>query len=175
VRYVQGASAEGLVIRDIQGVATVLEDFTVFDISAWARGVDNAVCRDRELGQGWQDPEVQACIAARSAGTAEADARQQDCLSACADGRSDEAADGSCEIGCFGDPNTSGNVGNQCLYAWANARTEETDAACGPQPDWAESDFRSSPMMAEGASLTLTLGEGDVRQALTHGGFIFLF
>lgn len=175
VRYVEGASEEGLTIRDINGVESVLKDMTLFDISAWARGVDNSVCRDRRLGEGWQAPEVQSCIAGKSAELAEADARQQACLDACAAEPAGEGDDGSCQTNCYFTENGRQAIENNCLLEWSDAQAAETEAACGPQPDFAASDFRNSPMLAEGDVLNLTLGEGDVRQALTHGGFIFLF
>jgi hypothetical protein len=62
VRYAHGASAEGITVYDINGVASTLQDFTVYDIRAWARSVDYDLCRDTELGKGWSTPEVNACI-----------------------------------------------------------------------------------------------------------------
>lgn len=141
VRYVRGAAAENVTIRDINGVASTLADFTVFDVGAWARGTENAVCRDRALGEGWSTPEVQACIERETA-----------------------ANPGE----------SSGNIGNQCLYAWRSTRDAEFDAACGPQPGYPESDFRNSVRLLPGESVTLPLGDGDIRRALSVGGFIFL-
>jgi hypothetical protein len=42
VRYVKGASEEPVTIRDINGVESVLADFTIFDIGKWAKGTDTA-------------------------------------------------------------------------------------------------------------------------------------
>ena len=134
VRYVKGATAEGLTIRDINGVESTLEDLTTFDVNAWARGIDNSVCRDRFLGEGWTAPEVVACI---------------------------------------GD-STDANVQNQCLYDYMQANAAVVDERCGVQPDFAESDFRNSRKLAPDEPVTLPLDEGDIREALTHGGFVFL-
>jgi hypothetical protein len=141
VRYVKGADAEGLTVRDINGVASPLRDFTVFDVGAWAGGIDTLVCRDRKLGEGWQAPEVIACIERETAASP---------------GRS------------------SGEIGNECLYAWQSARAAEFDAECGAVPDPAATDFRSSRPLAPGDQVTLPLGFGDVRRALAAGGFVFL-
>jgi hypothetical protein len=81
VRYVKGASAEGVTIRDINGVTSRLEDFTVFNVSAWARGVESSVCRDRELGKGWATPEVTGCIERETA--ANPDKSAQDIENGC--------------------------------------------------------------------------------------------
>jgi hypothetical protein len=134
VRYVKGASDEGLVFRDINGVESVLEDMTMFDVRAWAAATDYAVCRDQTIGSWWDEPEVVACI------------------------------DGS----------TDGNVGNECLYAYVTAHTAELEEGCGLQPDVVESDFRNSPQVAPGESITLPIGDHDIGPALTVGGFIFL-
>ncbi len=141
VRYVRGAAAENVTIRDINGVASALADFTVFNVGAWARGIENAVCRDRALGEGWSTPEVQACIERETA-----------------------ANPGE----------SSGNIDNQCLFAWRSTQEAEFDAACGPQPDYPESDFRNSVRLLPGESVTLPIGDGDIRRALSVGGFIFL-
>jgi hypothetical protein len=173
VRYVKGAEAEGLALRDIQGVAYPLADFTLTDLGAWARGVDNALCRDRRLGEGWDTPEVKACIEANTERIAAGEAAAAECAAACP-----EAAEGEfdrCRWDCMTQGDTSGNVGNGCLYAWAESQSEATDALCGPQPDWAESDFRSARRLSDGEPLKLALGEGDIRSALTAGGFIFLY
>lgn len=141
VRYVRGADAEGLTIRDINGVASPLRDFTVFDVGAWARGIEILVCRDRKLGEGWQAPEVTACIERETAASP---------------GRA------------------SGEIGNECLYAWQSARAAEFDAECGAVPDLAAADFRSSRPLAPAEQVSLPLGLGDMRRALAAGGFIFL-
>jgi len=141
VRYVKGATAEGLTIRDINGVESVLEDMTVYEVSAWATGITAAVCRDRILGEGWSTSEVNDCIAAQTAANPY---------------------------------RGSGDIGNECLYAWQQANLAAFDTACGPSPDFAASDFRNSPRLAPSAPLTLPLGVNDVRDALSYGGFIFI-
>jgi hypothetical protein len=62
VRYVDGATAEGVTVRDINGVESIVQDFTVFDNRLWARYIDSALCRDAELGKGWETLEVNSCI-----------------------------------------------------------------------------------------------------------------
>lgn len=172
VRYVEGASADGLTLTDIQGVESPLSDLTVFDLAAWARGIENAVCRDRRLGEGWQAPEVLACIEGQAEALAEADAAQRACLEAC--GPSDSDASGDCAVSCYLTQNGRQAIENGCLYAWSEVNAAETEAACGPRPDFAESDFRSARKLEVGEALSLTLGAGDIRGALTHGGFIFI-
>lgn len=171
VRYVVGASADGLTLRDIQGIESPLLDFTVFDLAAWARGIENAVCRDRRLGEGWQAPEVLSCIEGQAEALAEADAAQRACLEACAPSGADSS---DCAVTCYLTYNGRQAIENGCLYAWSEANADATEAACGPRPDFAESDFRSAPRLAPDDTLDLTLGEGDIRKALTHGGFIFI-
>jgi hypothetical protein len=134
VRYVKGASDEGLTFRDINGVASPLEDMTLIDVRAWASAIDIGICRDQTMGSWWDEPEVIDCI-------------------------------GGSE-----DPNR----GNECLYAYSQEHADELDALCGAAPDPVKSDFRNSPMLGEGDSLTLPIGETDIRSALTVGGFIFL-
>jgi hypothetical protein len=173
VRYVEGAEAEGVVLRDIDGVPYALADFTLIDLGAWARGIDNAICRDRFLGEGWATPEVRGCIEANAERIAAGEAAAAACAAACP-----EAAEGEfdrCTWDCTTLGDTSGNVGNECLYAWAGEQAEATDARCGAQPDLAESDFRSARRLEAGEAITLTLGEGDIRSALTAGGFTFLY
>jgi hypothetical protein len=173
VRYVKDAEAEGVVLRDIQGVPYALADFTLTDLGAWARGIDNALCRDRRLGEGWDTPEVKACIEANTERIAAGEAASAECAAACP-----EAAEGEfdrCRWDCMTQGDTSGNVGNECLYQWQQSQAEATDALCGPQPDLAESDFRSARRLDQGEQLTLTLGQGDIRSALTAGGFTFLY
>jgi len=141
VRYVKGATAEGLVLRDVNGVEAPLQDMTVFEVSAWANGITALVCRDRKLGEGWSTPEVNDCISAQTAAT----------------------------------PNrSSGDIGNECLYAWQQANTAAFDAACGPPPDFAASDFRNIRRLDVAERLTLPLGLHDIREALSFGGFIFI-
>ncbi len=180
VRYVKGAEAEGVMLRDIQGVQYPLKDFTVIDLAKWASGTDNALCRDRRLGEGWQAPEVIACIADNADRIAAGEAAAAACTEACAipaEGASDEEmqAYSNCTWGCMTQGDTRGNVSNECLYAWAQAQAEATDLLCGPVPDFAESDFRSARRLEPGESLNLSLDEGDIRSALTAGGFIFLY
>ncbi len=141
VRYVRDATAEGLTIRDINGVASRLEEFTVFDVGVWARGVETSACRDRELGKGWQTPEVNGCIERETAANPD---------------------------------KGSGNIGNECLYAWASSRSDAFDAACGVAADPAASDFRNARRLESSEQVTLPLGDNDIRRALTFGGFIFL-
>lgn len=179
VRYVKDADVEEVILRDINGVESVLQDFTIFDIGKWAKGTENAVCRDRRLGEGWQTPEVQACIADKSDELAEADARQQACIDACGappENASDEERQGfsDCQFDCYLTENGRQAIENNCLNEWSLTQAEETDAVCGPQPDFAESDFRNSRRLEEGEEVTLPLGDGDVRNALTFGGFTFL-
>jgi hypothetical protein len=180
VRYVKGAEAEGITLRDIQGEAYALSDFTLIDLANWARGIDNSLCRDRRLGDGWQAPEVLACIEANEDRIAAGEAAAAACSEACgllAEGASEEeaAAHSRCTWDCATLGDTSGNVGNECLYAWSQTQAEATDALCGLTPDFAESDFRSARRLEAGERLDLALGEGDIRSALTAGGFIFLY
>jgi len=141
VRYVKGATAEGLTMRDINGVESALQDMTVFEVSAWANGITTLVCRDRKLGEGWATQEVNDCITAQTAAN----------------------------------PNrSSGDIGNECLYAWQQVNAAEFDTACGPTPDPASSDFRNIRRLGPLERLTLPLGIDDVRNALAFGGFIFI-
>jgi hypothetical protein len=173
VRYVKGASAEGITIRDINGVASELQDMTVFDIGAWARGIDTSLCRDRRLGEGWQAPEVLSCIDASRARNDDAIACRADC------GALDESAPAEeqqavvdCQLACPAE-RSSQDIENTCLYEYDTARAAETDAVCGVI-DYAASDFRNSRRLEPDEELTLPLGDGDVRDALTAGGFTFL-
>lgn len=140
VRYVKGAAAEGLTIRDINGVASQLQDFTVFNVDAWARGTETAVCRDRKLGEGWEDPGVKDCIARETAANPD---------------------------------RNSGDIGNECLYAYFETVSDAVDAECGAV-DYVRSDFRNALRLDPSDLVTLPLGDGDIRSALTFGGFIFL-
>lgn len=141
VRYVQGATAEGVTIRDINGATSQLEDFTVFYVDAWARGISNLGCRDRKLGEGWGTDAVRDCITQGKAANP---------------------------------TGSSQDIENGCLYAWYDTQTDAVEAACGPQRDFAETDFRNAPRLPPSTALTLPLGDGDIREALTLGGFIFL-
>ena len=173
VRYVEGAEAEGVVLRNIDGVPYALTDFTLIDLGAWARGIDDSLCRDRFLGEGWATPEVLGCIEANAERIAAGEAAAAACAEACpapAEGEFDY-----CNWDCTTQGDTSGNVQNECLFAWMAEQGEAIDARCGASPDWAESDFRSARRLDAGESVTLTLGEGDIRSALTAGGFIFLY
>ena len=173
VRYVEGAEAEGVVLRSIDGVPYALTDFTLIDLGAWARGIDDSLCRDRFLGEGWATPEVLGCIEANAERIAAGEAAAAACAEACpapAEGEFDY-----CNWDCTTQGDTSGNVQNECLFAWMAEQTGAIDARCGASPDWAESDFRSARRLDAGESVTLTLGEGDIRSALTAGGFIFLY
>jgi hypothetical protein len=132
--YVEGASAEGLVNRDINGVEYALQDFNLFDLRVWAVGVDTSLCQNELLGQGWSEPEVQDCIAAAG-------------------------------------PDASGDIQNECLYAWYV--DQPVDETCGPMPG-PEADFRNATRLSSADDLTLTLGDTDLRSALSANGFIFL-
>jgi hypothetical protein len=173
VRYVEGAEAEGVVLRDINGLPYALNDFTLIDLGAWARGIDDSLCRDRFLGEGWATPEVLGCIEANADRIAAGEAAAAACAEACP-----EPAEGAvdyCEWVCTTQGDTSGNVRNECLFAWQQDQAAAIDARCGASPDWAESDFRSARRLDAGEPVTLTLGEADIRSALTAGGFIFLY
>jgi len=173
VRYVKGASAEGLTIRDINGVESVLKDMTVFDVSNWAKGINTSICRDRSLGEGWQAPEVQSCIADARAANAAAVACRADCGTVSDETSEEERATAdACQLTCAVE-RTSQDLENTCLYAYGDARAEEIDALCGVH-DFVESDFRNSRQLDANEELTLPLGEGDIRGALTAAGFIFL-
>ena len=80
-----------------------------------------------------------------------------------------------CNWDCATQGDTSGNVQNECLFAWLEEQAGAVDARCGASPDWVESDFRSARRLDAGEAVTLTLGEGDIRSALTAGGFTFLY
>jgi hypothetical protein len=173
VRYVEGAESEGVVLRDINGVPYALNDFTLIDLGAWARGIDDSLCRDRFAGEGWATPEVLGCIEANAERIAAGEAAAAACSEACP-----EPAEGSfnyCNWDCATQGDTSGNVQNECLFAWLEEQTGAIDARCGASPDLAESDFRSARRLDAGEPVTLTLGEGDIRSALTAGGLIFLY
>ena len=174
VRYVKNASVEGLTIRDINGVTSALVDFTVFDVDAWARGTETAACRDRKMGEGWATDEVNDCIAAARSANDGALACREACGST-SDTR-DEAALQTivdCQAACPAG-RTSQDIENTCLYSWFETQQGAVDAACGPQPDPAAADFRNSRRLSPSETLTLPLGEGDIRGALTFGGFTFL-
>ncbi len=173
VRYVEGAEAEGVVLRDIDGVPYALTDFTLIELGAWARGIDDSLCRDRFAGEGWATPEVQGCIEANAERIAAGEAAAAACSEACP-----EPAEGEfdyCNWDCATQGDTSGNVQNECLFAWLEEQTGAIDARCGVSPDLDESDFRSARRLDVGETVTLTLGEGDIRSALTAGGFTFLY
>jgi hypothetical protein len=80
VRYVEGASAENLTLRDINGASYTVDDLGLIDVRGWVAGVNTSVCRDDALGLGWQEPEVLACI---EAGRADADRTSQDIENTC--------------------------------------------------------------------------------------------
>lgn len=173
VRYVEGAESEGVVLRDINGLPYALNDFTLIDLGAWARGIDDSLCRDRFAGEGWATPEVLGCIEANAERIAAGEAAAAACSEACP-----EPAEGSfdyCNWDCATQGDTSGNVQNECLFAWLEEQTGAIDARCGASPDLAESDFRSARRLDAGEAVTLTLGEGDIRSALTAGGFSLLY
>jgi hypothetical protein len=173
VRYVEGAEAEGVVLRDINGVPYALTDFTLIDLGAWARGIDDSLCRDRFLGEGWATPEVLGCIEANAERIAVGEAAAAACAEACPEPAADEFD--YCNWDCTTQGDTSGNVQNECLFAWGEEQAGAIDVRCGASPDWAESDFRSARRLDAGEAVTLTLDEGDIRSALTAGGFTFLY
>lgn len=173
VRYVEGAEAEGVVLRGIDGVPYALTDFTLIDLGAWARGIEDSLCRDRFVGEGWATTEVQGCIEANAERIAAGEAAAAACAEACP-----EPAEGEfdyCNWDCATQGDTSGNVQNECLFVWVEEQTGAIDARCGVSPDLDESDFRSARRLDAGEAVTLTLGEGDIRSALTAGGFTFLY
>jgi hypothetical protein len=173
VRYVEGAEAEGVVLRNIDGVPYALTDFTLIDLGAWARGIEDSLCRDRFAGEGWATPEVLGCIEANAERIAAGEAAAAACAEACP-----EPAEGEfdyCNWDCTTRGDTSGNVQNECLFAWLEEQTGAIDARCGESPDWVESDFRSARRLDADEAVTLTLGEGDIRSALTAGGFTLLY
>jgi hypothetical protein len=173
VRFVKGASAEGLTIRDINGVESALQDMAIFDVSNWAAGIDTALCRDRRLGEGWQAPEFQACIVEKRAANDAAIACRADCGTVTDETTDEErAVIDACQLACPAE-RTLSDIENTCLYEYAETRAAETDAVCGVR-DFAESDFRNSRQLDPNEELTLSLGEGDIRSALTAGGFVFL-
>ncbi len=173
VRYVKGAAEEGLTIRDINGVESVLEDLTLFDIGNWAKGIDTALCRDRRLGEGWQAPEVQSCIVDARVANDAAIACRADCGTVNDEATAEEQqVIIDCQLSCPAE-RSSQDIENTCLYDFDNARAEETDAICGVR-DFAASDFRNSRRLEADEEVVLPLGDGDVRSALTAGGFTFL-
>ncbi len=173
VRYVKGANDEEITIRDINGVPSVLTDFTIFDVANWARGVDTSMCRDRRLGEGWQAPEVQQCIVDGRAANDAAAACRADCGTFTEETPPEEQqAINDCQLACPFD-RSSQDIENTCLYEYENARAAETDALCGVI-DYAAQDFRNSRRLEADEELTLPLGDGDIRRALAAGGFTFL-
>jgi hypothetical protein len=73
------------------------------------------------------------------------------------------------------DPNgNSAEIENQCLYTWFQSQASVVDAACGPERDYAATDFRNALRLGPTDQVTLPLGVGDIRNALALGGFIFL-
>lgn len=178
VRYVKDAAAEGLTIRDINGVESPLADLSVFDISAWARGIDTALCRDDALGEGWQAPEVQACISEQADSLAAAEAEQQACVDTCGTVGEDATAEerdavAQCGSACTLNHPSRSDIENQCLFTYFGSRADEIDERCG-EVGGPESDFRNSRRLAPGEELILPLGKDDIRSAFTAGGFTFL-
>jgi hypothetical protein len=173
VRYVKGAAEEQITIRDINGVESALADFTIFDIGNWAKGTDTAACRDRRLGEGWQAPEVQQCIVDARAANDEAVTCRAECGTLSDEQTADEQqAISDCQVACPAE-RTSQDIENTCLYLYENARADETDALCGAI-DYVEQDFRNARRLELDEEVTLPLGDGDIRSALTFGGFTFL-
>jgi hypothetical protein len=173
VRYVKGANAEEITIRDINGVPSVLTDFTIFDVGNWARGIDTALCRDRRLGEGWQAPEVQSCIVDARAENDDAIACRSDCGAFTDETPPEEQqAIADCQQACPAE-RSSQDIENTCLFAYDDARAAETDGVCGVI-DYAAQDFRNSRRLEVDEELTLPLGDGDIRGALAAGGFTFL-
>ncbi len=178
VRYVKGATAENLTLHDINGEAYTVDDLGLIDVSAWAAGVNTAVCLDDALGRGWAEPEVIACIEANEARIVAGEAAAAACNEACgvlAEGASEEEAEAHfrCTWDCSTTGDTSGSVGNECLYAWAEANAEAFEAECGTI-DYVAADFRNARRIATGESIVLKLGEADARVALGNGGFTFI-
>lgn len=173
VRYVKGAAEEQITIRDINGVESALADFTIFDVGNWAKGIDTAVCRDRRLGEGWQAPEVQSCIVNDRAANDQAIACRTDCGALSDEQTADEQqAISDCQATCPTERSSS-DIENACLNAYSLARADETTALCGER-DYAAQDFRNARRLLVDEEVTLPLGDGDIRSALTYGGFIFL-
>jgi hypothetical protein len=174
VRYVKGASDESLTVRDINGVTSKLEEFTLFDVGIWARGIENAVCRDRKLGEGWQTDEVNGCIAAARSTNGAAAACRQAC-GAPSDGEAEEVIQSiaDCRSACPPE-RSSQELENGCLYDWFETQQGAVDAACGAPSDPAASGYGSFRRIEPADRLSLPLGDGDIRGALTYGGFMFL-
>lgn len=177
VRYVKGAAEEAVTIRDINGVESLLADFTMFDVGAWARGIDTSVCRDRRLGEGWQAPEVQQCIVDARAANDAAIADGATCRAECGTISEEQTAEeqqaiADCQLACPTE-RTSQDIENTCLYEYSLARADEIDALCGVV-DYVEQDFRNARRLEVDEEVTLPLGDGDIRSALTFGGFTFL-
>lgn len=114
-----------------------------------------------------------SCIEANADRIAAGEAAAAACAEACPEPAA--GAFDSCNWDCTTQGDTSSNVQNECLFAWQQDQTAAIDARCGTTPDWAESDFRSARRLDAGEPVTLTLGESDIRSALTAGGFIFLY
>jgi hypothetical protein len=72
VRYVKGATIEGLTIRDANGAVSALNDMTVFDVTPWADAIEVAACRDRLLAEG-EGTAVSACAETERAASPERD------------------------------------------------------------------------------------------------------
>ncbi len=177
VRYVKGAAEEQITIRDINGVESALAEFTIFDVGNWAKGIDTAACRDRRLGEGWQAPEVQSCIVDARAQNEAAIAEGATCRADCGAISDEQTADEQqaiavCQANCPTE-RTSQDIENTCLYLYENARADETDALCGVI-DYAAQDFRNARRLELDEEVTLPLGDGDIRSALTFGGLTFL-
>ena len=174
VRYVKGGSDETLTVRDINGVTSKLEAFTLFDVDAWARGIENAVCRDRKLGEGWQTDEVNGCIAVGRSANTDAAACRQAC-GAPSDGEAEEVLQSitDCRSACPPE-RSSQELENGCLYDWFETQQGAVDAACGAPSDPAASGYGNFRRVEPAERVTLPLGDGDIRGALTYGGFMFL-
>jgi len=162
VGYVRGADTSSVTYRDINGVESLLTDFTIFDISTWARDIDTAVCRDSAIGEARQAPEVQQCIVETSTGGALFG------LDRCEDSDGDGLFDSNPGVDCYVD---QGDIESNCVTAFNIVRADEIDAICGVR-DFGAQGFRR---VADGESLTLTLGDGDIRRALTSSGLFLLF
>jgi hypothetical protein len=84
----------------------------------------------------------------------------------------EQQAIADCQLACPSE-RSSQDMENTCLFEYEDARAAETDALCG-QIDYAASDFRNSRRLEAEEEVTLPLGDGDVRSALSAGGFTFL-
>ncbi len=174
VRYVKGATAEGLTIRDANGEVAPLNDMTVFDVTPWAAGIEVGVCRDRVLSEG-ETASVSTCAEQQSAAAPGRDRSEivDECRASYRQSRSG-AADAACGQQPSGSTDACGDVMcmRYCEFGFLIGADGCPVCSCNTEPPG--SDFRNVRRLGASEQVSMALGVGDVRNALAAGGYVFI-